>query len=47
MGIFYEPKSGNIMKYMASRRGINRDGASKSKKVIQYIVDYIYIYIYI
>ena len=30
------------MKYTTSCRGINGDGASKSKKVIQYIVDYTY-----
>jgi len=44
---FVTLKKCNIVKYMASCRGINGYGASKSKKVIQYIVDYIYIYIYI
>jgi len=29
---FYEPKKGNIVKYTTFRRGINGDGASKSKK---------------
>jgi len=43
MRIFYEPKRGNIVKYTTSCRGINRDGASKSKNVFQYIVDYIHI----
>jgi len=42
MRIFYEPKKGNTVKYTTSCRGINGDGARKSKKVIQYIVDYIY-----
>ena len=42
MRIFYELKKGNIVKYTTSCRGINGDGASKSKKVIQYIVDYTY-----
>ena len=46
MIIFYEPKKCNIVKYTMSCRGINGAGASKSKKVIQNIVDYIYIYIY-
>ena len=40
-------KKGNIVKCTTSCRGINGDGASKSKNVIQLIVDYIYIYIYI
>ena len=39
MGIFYEPKKGNIVKYMTFCRGINGDGASKSKKFIQYVAD--------
>jgi len=30
------------VKYTTFCRGINGDGASKSKKLIQYIVDYIY-----
>ena len=38
--IFYEPKKkGNIVKYTTLCRGINGDCASKSKKIIQYIVD--------
>ena len=32
-------KKGNIVKYTTFCRGINGDGASKSKKIIQYIAD--------
>jgi hypothetical protein len=42
MGIFYEPKKGNIVKYTIFCRGINGDGSSKSKNIIQYIVDLLY-----
>jgi len=33
---------GNVVKYTAFCTGINGHGASKSKKIIQYIVDQIY-----
>ena len=35
-------KNGNIVKYTTFCRGINGDGASKSKKITQYTVDCIY-----
>ena len=35
-------KEGAIVKYTAFCRGINGGGASKSKRLIQYIVDYTY-----
>jgi len=36
---FMNLKKGNIVKYTTFCRGINGDGASKYKKIIQYIVD--------
>jgi len=39
MFMFCEPKKGNIVKYSTFCTGINGDGASKSKKIIKYIVD--------
>jgi hypothetical protein len=38
----YEPKKGNIMKYMTFCGGIEGDCASKSKKKIIIFVDQIY-----
>jgi len=33
----YEPRKGNIIKYMTFCGGINGEGVSKNKKIIKYI----------